>query len=100
MTSKLRLAAICLVASSVTAADRMPRPDSYGFNWLDSESHCRKLTAEDLSRLSKKCTMSTNAFGLQLESYSCKVDAHTELVVYETAEQCQEALETMQANGP
>ena len=99
MTSKLLLATICLVASSVTAADRMPQPGSYGFNWLDSGSHCRKLTAEDLSSPSK-CTMSANAFGLQFESHTCKVDAHTELVVYETAEQCQEALETMQANGP
>ena len=99
MISKLALALILLEASVATAADRMPQPGSYGFNWLDTASHCKKLTAKDLASVSK-CTASTNAFGLQLQSHACKVNKNVEFMVYKTAAQCQEALETMQANGP
>ena len=99
MISKLVPALILLAASVATAADRMPQPGSHGFNWLDAESHCKKLTRKDLAPVSN-CTISTNAFGLQLKSHVCKVNSHIELMVYKTAAQCQEALETMQANGP
>ena len=99
MISKLCLPVILLTASGVTAADRMPLLGSYGFNWLDPESRCKKLTELDLAPISK-CTDSTNAFGLRLSSHVCRVNAHVELMVYKTAAQCQEALETMQANGP
>jgi hypothetical protein len=97
--SKLAIALILPAASVATAADRMPQPGSYGFNWLDAGSHCKKLTAKDLAAVSK-CTISTNAFGLQIQSHACMVNKHVELMVYKTAAQCQEALETMQANGP
>ena len=97
--SKLAFVAILLSGSVATAADRMPPPGSYGFNWLDAASHCKKLTAKDLARVSK-CTLSTNAFGLELESHACKVNKTIEFMVYKTAAQCQEALETMQADGP
>ena len=99
MISKLSLPVIVLAASAVTAADRMPPPGSYGFNWLDADSHCKKLTAKDLAPVTK-CTVSTNAFGVQLKSHVCKVNSHVELMVYKTAAECKEALETMQANGP
>ena len=99
MISKSGLCMILLAASGAASADPMPKPGSYGFNWLNAESHCKKLTEKDLSQV-KTCTESSNAFGLQLHSYSCKVNAQTELMVYATAAQCQEALETMQANGP
>lgn len=75
----------------------LPKPGSFGFNWLDPNSSCKQLTAEDLAKVSK-CTVTDSAFGLELKSHMCKVDARVELVVYETAAQCQEALETMQAN--
>ena len=96
MALKLTLAAFLLLA---TTANPMPQPGSYGFNWLDAASHCKKLSAKDLASV-KSCTTSTNAFGLELESHMCKVNKHVELMVYKTAAQCQEALETMQANGP
>ena len=99
MIAKLALVLILLADSVATNADRMPQPGSYGFNWLDAESHCQKLTAKDLAPVSQ-CTASTNAFGLQLQSHACKVNAHIEFMVYKTAAQCQQALETMQANGP
>ena len=99
MISKLAISVILVAAAGVTAADRVPPPGNYGFNWLDPESRCSKLTAKDLAPDSE-CTVTTNAFGLRLNSHLCRVNAHIELVVYETAAQCQEALETMHANGP
>ena len=99
MISNLSLPVILIAVSAVTAADSMPQPGSYGFNWLDAESHCKKLTAKDLAPV-KSCTISTNAFGLQFNSHVCKISSRIELMVYTTAAECKEALETMQANGP
>ena len=92
------VALLLLAASAGTAAERLPPAGSYGFNWLDPESQCRKLTDKDLAKVSK-CTVTANAFGLDLQSHACRVSAHVELIVYRTAAQCQQALETMQANG-
>jgi hypothetical protein len=86
MMTKLALSLILLAAAGPTAVDSLPKPGSYGFNWLDAGSQCKKLTAKDLAAV-KSCTVSTNAFGLELKSHAC------------TAAHCQEALETMQANG-
>jgi hypothetical protein len=86
-------------ATDSTAVAGMPSPGSYGFNWLDPESSCKQLGEPELAKLST-CTASENAFGLELESLACRVDEHVELIVYKTAAQCQQALETMQANGP
>ena len=104
---KLRNAApfLALLAASVAAAPAMPtdtaRPPagSYGFNWLDPDSECREITEADLEKVAS-CEANDNAFGLSLHSHACKVDADTELMIYADAAQCQEALETMQANGP
>ncbi|MGH8107610.1 MAG: hypothetical protein ACREO1_02690 [Arenimonas sp.] len=103
MISKLCLLVILFSAPVVTAADHSPQtkpqPGSYGFNWLDANSRCKKLTAKDLVPI-KKCTISNNAFGLELKSHVCKVNHQIELIVYKNAAECQQALETMQANGP
>lgn len=89
-----------LVASSNDGtAALLPPPGSYGFNWLDSNSVCKKLTAKELAGVSS-CTVSTNAFGLELTSQVCRVNSHVEYMVYSSMAQCREALETMQANGP
>jgi hypothetical protein len=98
MISKLGLPLMLLAASAVSAADSKPRAGSYGFNWLDATSHCKKLTEKELARI-PKCAVTDNAFGLDIKSHTCKVSAKVELVVYETEAQCKEALETMQANG-
>ncbi len=94
-----RSLSLFLLLSTATAADLMPQPGSYAFNWLDADSHCNMLTQKDLAQV-KSCTASTNAFGLEMSSHVCKVSARIELMVYETQTQCQEALATMQANGP
>ncbi|MEO8161153.1 MAG: hypothetical protein ABI588_07020, partial [Arenimonas sp.] len=88
MNPKLLVLAV-LIASSAVAADRMPPPGSSGFNWLDADSQCRKLTAKDIAKFSK-CTVSTNAFGLEVKSHVCTVSPRVEYMVYETAAQCQE----------
>ncbi|MFT3806641.1 hypothetical protein [Arenimonas sp.] len=99
MIAKLSLPLMLLAASTVAAGDSRPKAGSYGFNWLDPDSPCKKLTDKDLKK-APKCTVSNNAFGIELKSHQCKVDERVEWVVYETAAQCQEAHETMQANGP
>ena len=99
MISKLGLTVILVAAAGATAADRVPPPGSYGFNWLDPESRCSELTAKDLAPVTE-CTVSTNAFGLRLNSHLCRVNSRIELMIYRTAAQCKEALETMQANAP
>ena len=98
MISKLALALLLLAASGSDAPVPAPKAGSFGFNWLDANSQCKELTAKDVAKLSK-CEATDNAFGLDSKSLMCKVDARTELVIYPTAEKCQEALETMQANG-
>lgn len=92
------VALLLLAASGASTAKDMPPAGSYGFNWLDPKSQCRKLTEKDLAKASK-CTVTANAFGLDLQSHACRVSAHVELIVYKTAAQCQQGLETMQANG-
>ena len=99
MSLKLCLPVILFAASAAAATDRIPQAGGYGFNWLDAESQCKKLTDKDLASVTK-CEVSTNAFGLELSSHVCKVNSHIEFVVYKTAAECKEALETMQSNGP
>ena len=99
MIGKLCVLYTLFAAAGVAAADSVPTPGSFGFNWLETSSRCKQLTAKDLATFST-CTVSSNAFGLPLNSLVCKVNSHIEYMVYKTAAQCQEALETMQSNGP
>ena len=96
---KTGLSMLLLAASAVAAADRTPPPGSHGFNWLEPESQCHEVTEAEIAAFAS-CEANNDAFGLALEAHACKVDADTELMVYPTAAQCQQALETMQANGP
>jgi hypothetical protein len=99
MISKLCLSFALLAASATPAADKLPKAGSYGFNWLDpANSECKPVTEKDIATF-KECTISDNAFGIELRSHACKVDERTEIIVYANAEQCQQGLETMQANG-
>ena len=96
MVMKIAIASLLLAGAAGGAP--VPKAGNYAFNWLKPDDTCKALTAKDAAKLTK-CEASDNAFGLQSKSLMCKVDAKTELVVYETAAQCQEGLETMQANG-
>ena len=91
---------IFLSASSIAAArEPIPKLGSFGFNWLNPDSRCRKLTRKDIEAL-PGCRVNANAFGLEGNALSCRVDRRTEWMVYETATRCRAALDTMQANGP
>ena len=99
MIVKLAFPLLLLASAGIGAADSSkPKPGSYGFNWLDAKSTCRQFSAKDLEKVSK-CSVSPNAFGLDVKSHQCKVSAKVEWVIYETKAQCQEALETSEANG-
>ena len=100
MVLKLVLSLVLLAAAGSGASDSRPAPGSFGFNWLDPETaECREMTAKDIAAM-KECSDSPNAFGIELPSKACRVDEKVELIVYDTREQCQEGLETMQANAP
>jgi len=93
------LIALLLITAPTAAGDNVPASGSFGFNWLASASRCKKLSAKDLTSASA-CTVKTDAFGLLGRSLACKVNERVELMVYDTAARCQEALKTMQANAP
>ena len=99
MFAKLMLS-LLLLSAAATASDAgvKPKPGSWGFNWLDPDSPCKQITAKDLAPI-KKCKTSPNAFGIDLKSHQCQLNDSVELVIYDTKEQCQQAWETMQANG-
>jgi len=102
--NRLALSLACLLPFAALASDGagkgMPKPGSYGFNWLAPETaECRKLTEKDIKAM-KSCADSANAFGIDVPSKACRVSKKVELIVYETRMQCQEGLETMQANAP
>ena len=100
MVMKLVLSLALLAAAGSSPSGTLPKAGSYGFDWLDPENaECRALTDQDIAAI-KTCTDSANAFGLDVPSKACRVDDKVELIVYETAEQCQQGLETMQANAP
>ena len=89
---------LLLAAAAGAKGDARPPAGSHGFNWLEPGSPCVKLEAKDIARF-ESCNLSENAFGIDLPSHACRVDAKVEYIVYATAAQCEEAHETMQANG-
>ena len=100
MLSKLVLPLVLLTAAGSAASGAKPKAGSYGFDWLDPENAvCRAMTEKDIAAM-KECTDSPNAFGIDLPSKACRVSKQVELIVYDTAEHCQQGLETMQANAP
>jgi hypothetical protein len=97
MATKLAML-VLLAAASAAKGDLRPPVGSYGFDWGDPDGHCAKLDAKAIARF-KRCHVEENAFGLPRRALACRVDANVEYIVYPTAAQCQEGLETMQANG-
>lgn len=96
----LLLTAIAFTLSTGFAAPaNLPTPDSYGFNWLQPNSQCKKISAKEMEKF-KTCHVETHTFGLNISAYQCNTSTKKELIIYKTAAQCQQALETMQANAP
>lgn len=98
ITITLLIAFMCPV---VLAGD-FPVVGGYGFDWLKPQTaKCRRITQQDKDHF-KTCEFLAkgNAFGLPLAHHTCKSSAKSEHFIYETRRQCQEAIETMQANSP
>ena len=94
-------AALLLITNLAFSADEeFPIIGGYGFDWLKPKStRCTQITPKIAKRF-KDCKYSKEyAFGLDLFAYSCKLNAHSEYILLKTKAQCQEVLETMQANG-
>lgn len=99
------LAVIALWAATAQAgkvqAGEVPVVGGYGFDWLQpSTTSCRRITAADRSRF-RSCVFrpSGNAFGLPLPYQECTISAHSQVLIYASPALCQEAFDTMQANG-
>lgn len=100
----LRLLAIglaCLLANSAMAAPAVPAVNSYAFDWLDPEhTRCKKLTEPEVSKMAGKCNTKSNGFGEHKPTHQCRLSSRKEIFVYATQRECQNELETMQANAP
>lgn len=102
------LAAFAVLLTSQALAGDFPVEGSYGFDWLQPQTtRCRRITRDDLKRFSS-CEFSAqgNAFGLPSSYHKCvgfprcPRSSRSEFFIYASAQACQEALETMQSNGP
>jgi len=73
----------------------------FGFNWLEPDTaQCARIAAADSKRFTQCEYHASGAFGLPLAYHTCTTTRDGEYLVFKSAAQCQEALETMQANGP
>ncbi|NSL55797.1 hypothetical protein [Uliginosibacterium aquaticum] len=99
---KSGVAWLLLMGAQVAAAEALPSPGQYGFDWLKPETtRCVAIKPALIARF-KHCSPAdvSNAFGLDFPGRACRVSPQSEYMVYATRKQCQEALETMQANAP
>ena len=82
--------------------------NSYGFNWLESDSSCMPVTDRVVSKeifkdSCKKEKMSASFSGDPTKTgsfYKCKIADGYEFMIYETEEICEQELESMLANAP
>lgn len=90
-----------LAAPGALAQDAFPVAGSYGFDWHQPDSAaCNEVTQTQEKRF-KPCAFHTSgAFGLPLAFYTCRLPHGGELMSFRTKSDCQEALETMNANAP
>lgn len=99
--SGLAFLAFCFSGNAVANDDKFSVIGAYGFDWLHPKSaKCIKITAP-LSKTFRPCEYSRAAgFDGQTESYSCKVNARIEYVVFKDSKVCQQQFEVMQSNAP
>jgi hypothetical protein len=87
-----------VLCSESGVAEESAMVSGFGFDWLAPESaRCVRIT--DAKKLGVCEFNKTGAFGLSFRYHSC-ANKGKEILVFQTADQCQEALETMQANAP
>lgn len=85
---------------SAFSASDAPKVGAYGFDWLKPKiTKCRQITAAD-SKHFKNCDQNSSGFGgSYTPTHKCRVNDRSEWFIYSTKFQCQEELDTMQANG-
>ena len=90
-----------LSAPARSAAPGFRVAEGFGFDWLAPDSaRCARVATTD-SRQLVACTFhDSGAFGLSLAYFACPIKKGSELLVFKSSAECQEALETMQANAP
>lgn len=91
--------ALCAMASPAHAGE-FAVIGGHAFDWKKPRAaKCKAVTAQDAAKF-RKCEFApTGAFGLPLAYHTCTVGPRSEFIVLDSAAHCQEALETMQANG-
>ena len=96
------LSLLTLACAPVQPADtRFPILDSVGFDWLHPETaRCERITASRAENFEQCDFHETGAFGVPLAHHVCKASKGREFLLFASDADCQEALETMQANAP
>lgn len=100
-TTFLALLALFVLGAATAWGREVPVVGGYGFDWLQpTTTRCRRITAADQSHF-RSCMFrpSGHAFGLAFPYQECSISAHSQMLIYASPAVCQEAFETMQANG-
>jgi hypothetical protein len=91
-----------MLACQGALADTSKNTQEYGFDWHKPQSaKCREITQQIVKNF-KSCEpkKSRGAFGLDMPYRICATTANGEYLIYENKKNCQQALETMEANAP
>jgi len=101
MQRMLPHASVLLLSSPLCAnAATIPSVGTFGFDWLRPKSaRCQTISEALLKRFSH-CERRPGAFGLSDPVYVCRIDEHSEYMIFESESACVNNLETMKANGP
>ena len=95
------LAIACLGTAARSAEPAFRVHDGFGFDWLAPDSaRCTRVATKDTKAFQTCAFHDSGAFGLSLAYFSCPIRKGSELLVFKSSSECQEALETMQANAP
>lgn len=97
----LTLVLISLISTVIMAGERFDVRGGFGFDWYKPiQATCKKMTANSTQTLTQCAFKDSGAFGLPLSYYACPLKGKGEVLVFKNKKQCQEAIETMRANGP
>jgi hypothetical protein len=101
MQRTLRHASVLLLGSPLCVnAASVPAVGTFGFDWLHPKSARCQTIAKPLLKRFRHCERRAGAFGLSDPVYVCRIDEHSEYMVFETKSACANNLETMKSNGP
>lgn len=94
---------LTLLATPITAGTAdvvFPAVGGFGFDWLAPDSaQCKRISTADAKVFAGCIFHKSGAFGLPYAYHTCAF-AGAEMLIFKSEDECQEALETMQANAP